>query len=603
MAVQKYAINWDLESILPDPAGAEFPAIVEKFRQALLQLASRSDQLPVVGNRPQNVAQWVAYLKEFEAIEAQASDLNAFVGCHSAAKVANKQYRQFEAALSALDPLREQIYTNLEFAFQTAPESDFASFLQADPWLTSNAFFLNMRRKNAAVRLPKAQEMLAADLAVDGLHAWGRLYDRLSGELRIKVMEKGEIVERSPGQIRFDMPERSVRENNFYAANKAWKSVADDCADALNHISGTRLTLYRRLGLHDHLDMPLHRNRMTRETLEAMWSAVSHRKSFLLAYMNKKAAMLGLDQLAWFDTLAPLPLADEPAQGGGISYDDGADLVVSTFNGFSPHFGDFARHAFAERWVEAENRSGKRQGAFCTGFPSKGESRVFMTFTNTHENVSTLAHELGHAYHSWVLKEQPLFLQDYPMNLAETASTFAESVLAEQRLKDSQSRAERLSILDNILSDAVAFLMNIHARFIFEDNFHKERASGELSASRLSELMLAAQKEAYLDGLAPDGWYPDFWISKLHFYISQLPFYNFPYTFGYLLSTGLYALAGEAGDTFPERYRQLLIATGCQETEAAVQSTFGYHLSEPDFWNKSLDVIELRVQQFLELAG
>jgi oligoendopeptidase F len=226
-----------------------------------------------------------------------------------------------------------------------------------------------------------------------------------------------------------------------------------------------------------------------------------------------------------------------------------------------------------------------------------------MTFTNSHDNVSTLAHELGHAYHSWVLKEQPLFLQDYPMNLAETASTFAEAVLAEHRLRETPSKGEKLAILDHMLSDAVAYLMNIHARFIFEDRFHRERAGGELSADRLSELMLAAQKEAYLETLGEDGWYPDFWVSKLHFYISGLPFYNFPYTFGYLLSTGLYALGSEAGAGFPEQYRRLLIATGCMETEPAVESSVGYDLTGPEFWNKSLDVVERRVGQFLELVG
>jgi oligoendopeptidase F len=201
------------------------------------------------------------------------------------------------------------------------------------------------------------------------------------------------------------------------------------------------------------------------------------------------------------------------------------------------------------------------------------------------------------------LKDQPYFLQDYPMNLAETASTFAEAVLAEQRLAETQSREEKLSILDHMLADAVAYLMNIHARFIFENNFHSERAGGELTAGRLSELMLAAQKEAYLDCFAEDGWYPDFWVSKLHFYISGLPFYNFPYTFGYLLSTGLYAHSVAAGAKFPEQYRRLLTATGCMETEAAVQSTTGYDLSQPAFWEKSLDVVERRVGQFVELAG
>lgn len=602
-ATLKYDQNWDLDSLLPSPAGDEFPKIVETYRRDLQVLAEQSDQLPAVNGSKAPAASWGKFLRECERLEMQATDLFAFIGCHAAADAANKLYRQFEAALSALDPLRERVSTNLEFALRDASQADFDALIAADESLSKNAFFLAQRRKNARLRLPRGEELLAADLAVDGIHAWGRLYDRLSGELRIKVMEKGEVVEKSPGQIRFDSPERSVRQNNFHAADKAWKSISDSCADSLNHIAGTRLTVYRRLGLADHLEVPLHKNRMKRGTLETMWSVITKRRAVLLKYLAVKARLLGQERLAWYDTQAPLPGTDKPGKSAEISYGAGADLVVRTFSEFSPDFGEFARHALTSRWVEAENRSGKRQGAFCTGFATQKQSRVFMTYTNTHDNVSTLAHELGHAYHSWVLRDQPFFLQDYPMNLAETASTFAEAVLAERRLTESQSREEKLSILDHMLADAVAYLMNIHARFLFENSFHAERSEGELPAARISELMLAAQKEAYLESLAEDGWYPDFWVSKLHFYISGLPFYNFPYTFGYLLSTGLYALSQGAGDRFPDQYRKLLVATGCMETEPAVQSTTGYDLSKPTFWVKSLDIVERRVNQFLELAG
>ncbi len=599
MSNTKYSENWDLDSLLPHPEKEEFSRILDAYRAGLTALADKSDRLPA--SAPSQATAWGTFLQEFERLEMQATDLSAFIGCHAAADAANKRFRQVEAALSALDPLRERVYTSLEFALRDASDADFDSFVAAEPSLSRNAFFLTQRRKNARLRLPRGEELLAADLAVDGLHAWGRLYDRLSGELRIKVMEQGEVVEKSPGQIRFDSPERSVRQNNFYAADKAWKSIADSCADAINHIAGTRLTIYRRLGLKDHLDVPLQRNRMQRATLDALWAAVSKRKSMLLKYLDAKARLLGLERLSWYDTQAPLPGAETPGKSAEISYDEGAQLVIETFSAFSPDFGEFARNALTNRWVEAENRSGKRQGAFCTGFATARQSRVFMTYTNTHDNVSTLAHELGHAYHSWVLREQPFFLQDYPMNLAETASTFAEAVLAERRLALSNSREEKLSILDHALADAVAYLMNIHARFLFENAFHRERAEGELPAARLSELMLAAQKEAYLGSLAEEGWYPDFWVSKLHFYISGLPFYNFPYTFGYLLSTGLLAMAEGSGASFPEQYRRLLVATGCMETEAAVQSTMGYDLTHSAFWDKALDVIERRVGQFLEL--
>ena len=193
------------------------------------------------------------------------------------------------------------------------------------------------------------------------------------------------------------------------------------------------------------------------------------------------------------------------------------------------------------------------------------------------------------------------------MNLAETASTLAEAVVGEERLATAESDQQRICILDALLSDSVSFLMNSHtSRFVFEDQFHLERADQWLAQSkrrsRLSELMLAAQKEAYLNSLSDDGWNPTFWISKLHFYISGWPFYNFPYAFGYLLSLGLYALGRDDGDAFPAKYRELLVATGRMNTEDAVQSTFGYDLTTSEFWNKSLDVVEQRVDQFLSLV-
>jgi oligoendopeptidase F len=329
---------------------------------------------------------------------------------------------------------------------------------------------------------------------------------------------------------------------------------------------------------------------------------VNARKRVLLKYLAKKAELLGLDRLAYYDVHAPLPQAAVFGERS-LSYDQACDHVLATFHGFSSGLGKFAAKAMSEKWLEVENRPGKRQGGFCTWFPTARQSRIFMTFNNSPVSMSTVAHELGHAYHSHVLRDRPFFLQDYPMNLAETASTFAEAILNEERLNAAASRDEKLVLLDGMLSDAVAYLMNIYARFLFEDRFHIERAAGEVPAARLSELMRAAQQEAYCDGLADDGWNPYFWISKLHFYISSLPFYNFPYTFGFLLSTGVYALAGELGSQFAERYERLLQATGSMPTEQAVQSTLGQDLTQPAFWNRSLDVIERRVDQFLELAN
>jgi pepF/M3 family oligoendopeptidase len=593
----EFALTWELDSLYPHPETDEFSAVLKAYRSDLETLAADSEQLPAVGATSADV--WADFLDRWADLFARTEDLHAFIGCHAAADAENKLFQKLEGVLTALGPQREQVLTNLELALRDAAEQQLQELIDANERLQTLRFYLEDSARNAAFRLSKDQELLTAELAVDAIHAWGRLYDRVSGELRIEVMEKGELVRKSVGQVHFDSPERNVRQNNFYAADKAWRGIADTCADALNHISGFRLTRYRRLGVQDHLDLPLRFNRMRRETLETMWRTITERKEMLLQYFSAKARRLGLEKLCWYDLLAPVGMI---GAGKELPYDDACRLVIKTFSEFSDELGEFASRALNQRWIEVENRPGKRQGGFCTGFPTKKQSRIFMTYTNSPDSMSTLAHELGHAYHSYVLRDQPYFLREYPMNLAETASTFAEAVLGERRLADAASDGEKISILDNMLGDAMAFLMNIHARFIFEHNFHVERADGELTADRFSELMLAAQKEAYLDGLDPDGWYPGFWISKLHFYISGWPFYNFPYTFGYLLSQGVYSLAADGGPDFPEQYRRLLIATGCMQTEEAVASTFGFDLTQPAFWNRGLDIVEGRVREFLRLT-
>jgi len=592
---------WDLDSLYPNPQTAEFQAIWDGFLSDLHSLSTESDALPEISEEPETVSVWADFLSRWAKIRGQYWELGSLAGCHAAADASNTEYRKLEAKLAALSPQTEKINSSIEFALQSCGQELFEKFLSLDERLQNISFYLTERKQLADLRLPKEQELLASELSVDGFSAWGRLYDRLSGDLRITLMEKGELVEKSPGQVQFDEPLRSVRENKFYAASKAWDTIGDTCADALNHLSGTRLTIYKRIGVKDHLDMPLAQNRMQRETLDAMWKEISAFQPILKKYLDRKAKLLGQEKLSWYDLQAPLPQKYLGQVDPEIKYDTACNLISDAFDEFSPDLGEFARMSYDKQWIEAESRAGKRQGGFCTGFDLEKESRIFMTYNDTADSMSTLAHELGHAYHSWVLKDEALLQQDYPMNLAETASTFAEAVLGEHRLKTADDQTQ-LAILEGMLGDAVGFLMNIHCRFLFEDAFYRERAEGELSADRLSELMLQAQKSAYQDALQEDGWYPGFWISKLHFYITGVPFYNFPYTFGYLLSLGVYALADEYGDEFPERYKQLLINTGCCSAEDAVQKTFERDLRGPEFWRKSLEIVESRLNRFLELS-
>ncbi len=284
------------------------------------------------------------------------------------------------------------------------------------------------------------------------------------------------------------------------------------------------------------------------------------------------------------------------------SYDEAAKFVVSNVGEFSPHMAEFYRMAIDKRWIEAEDRSGKAGGGYCTSLGPLRQSRIFMTYANTYENLLTLAHELGHAYHHYVLKDTPFFATWYPMTLAETASIFSELLVTDAALQACDDPREKLMLLDQKLQGAYTLFCNIHCRYLFDRSFYEERANGIVSQERLCELMVKAQKKAFGPLLDESGYHPLFWASKLHFFITDTPFYNFPYTVGYLFAGGVYDRARKEGSAFADKYRALLADTGSMKTEEVAAKHLGADLTEEAFWEDAVSRSLADVQTFVELA-
>jgi oligoendopeptidase F len=223
-----------------------------------------------------------------------------------------------------------------------------------------------------------------------------------------------------------------------------------------------------------------------------------------------------------------------------------------------------------------------------------------MTYSGTPSNISTLAHELGHGFHTYAMRDLHLLNRSYAMNVAETASTFAEMIVSDASVKNAKSEEEKLALLEEKVQRSVALLMNIHARFLFESRFYTERKQGNVSAERLNELMAEAQKEAY--GNALDEYHPSFWASKLHFYITGVPFYNFPYTFGYLFSLGIYAQALKEGKGYEEKYIALLKDTASMTVEDLSMKHLKADLTKPEFWESAVQLCIDDVEEFLSLT-
>ena len=258
--------------------------------------------------------------------------------------------------------------------------------------------------------------------------------------------------------------------------------------------------------------------------------------------------------------------------------------------------GEFVRMMADKCWVEGTVTARKRPGAYCTGFAKSRTPRVYMTYSGGGSDVITLAHELGHAFHSWVMRDLPDSQRRYGMSIAETASTFGETIVRDAMLKRAEDPAGELEIAWEEASALVAFILNIPARFEFEKNFYTARAQRPLRPQELKEMMSAAWQKWYGDTLAePD---PLFWANKLHFYISGLSFYNFPYLFGYLFSLGVYTRREMFGDAFFPRYRALLLDTGRMTAEDLAQKHLDADITKPEFWREVVTMLEGRVDYF-----
>ncbi|MGV3488514.1 MAG: M3 family oligoendopeptidase [Tuberibacillus sp.] len=540
---------------------------------------------------------WITVLNTYEDVGKRLSEAGAFIECLRAQDMNDRKADELGNTVQSLYAQFKSCETLLKAQVGDIPESVWALVLKMDE-VKDIQFSLEEMRRHAKEQLPSEQEQLINELSVDGYHGWSSLYDTVVGQMTIAFdhPKKGSQ-QLSVGQL-FNLltdNDRDVRVKAFEVWEKAWESQSEFCAAALNHLAGFRLKVYKQRQWDDVLREPLDINRMSRKTLDTMWGTIESNKPKVVEYLRRKAKMFGLEKLAWHDVEAPLSTEDKK-----VPYDEGAAFIVEQFSKFNPEMGRFAERALENRWVEAEDRPGKRPGGFCTSFPLTKESRIFMTYSGTSDNVSTLAHELGHAYHQSVMNDIPYLNQDYAMNVAETASTFAELILSDAAIKAAKSKVEQLSHLEDKLQRAVAFFMNIHARFLFETRFYEERKKGLVSVDRLNELMLEAQKEAYCDELA--SYHPAFWESKLHFYITDVPFYNFPYTFGYMFSTGIYAKALEEGPTFAKKYDALLRDTGSMRVEELAKKHLNADLEKPDFWKAACEQISKDVDLYLELT-
>ncbi|MDE1547831.1 M3 family oligoendopeptidase [Jeotgalibaca caeni] len=597
----KYSLTWDLESIFPGGSHSpELQAKLQEMENLLKEYDDVNEQWNPATDQP-TYQTFQSLLQMSEIITNGLSQAGSFINAVLSTDVTNSHAPVVRDQISQLRSKYAIIQTSIMKKLAAITDEDFEA-LVSQPAFEELRFALTETRENGAQLLSEKEEAILSTVSPDGFNAWSDHYDTLVTYIKIPVTDKdGNVQELSAGQAMNRMysdPDPAVRKQIFDEWEKAWSHYAPLFADTLNHLQGFRLADYKLHGVHDFMEKPLRYNRIQKETLDAMWNAISANKKPFLDFLDRKAAMMGKEKVAWYDVDAPVSVGDFEAKT--FTYDEAVDFIVENFAKFGPTLADFAQKVVDNRWVEAEDRPGKRPGGYCTGLPESKESRIFMTFTGSASDMSTLAHEIGHAFHSYTMWDLPRMNTKYAMNVAETASTFAETLVASATVEAASSEEEKISLLNTKLENATAMFLNIHARFLFETSFYAERQKGLVSAERISELMEAAQKEAYQDRLSE--YHPHFWASKLHFFIDGVSFYNFPYTFGFLFSLSIFAEYQKQPEGFEEKYMALLRDTAVMKTEDLVMKHLGKDITQEDFWKQGLEIMAADAASFLELT-
>ncbi|WP_350299531.1 M3 family oligoendopeptidase [Peribacillus frigoritolerans] len=587
-----YSLTWDLDIFFKGGSSSkEFLIFLDEINEEVKELDRVVSNINPEGNDESSLIQAFDLYKNTNMKSTQAS---AFIGCLEAQNAHDKKAGQLRIKQMKIVASLKMVVSKLDEKLIQLDDAFFKEILEKEP-LNELKFVLDERREKAKEKLSVKEESLITQLAMDGFEGWSQMYDTIVGSMTIPY--KGEKLSVGQAANKFSDPDEGARKELFTGWEQAWEEKSDLFARTLNHLAGFRLSVNEKRGWDDILKEPLEIGRMKKETLESMWNVIADHKEPLVRFLKRKAELLDLDKLSWADLDAPLAVT---AQSKVMDYQEGADFIIQQFSKFGSQLASFTQKAFEDSWIEAEDRPGKRPGGFCTGFPLNKQSRIFMTYSGTPSNVSTLAHELGHAFHSYAMRDIHPLNRSYAMNVAETASTFAEMVVADAAVKEAASEEEKLVLLEDKIQRSVALLMNIHARYLFETRFYDERKQGYVSAERLNELMVDAQKEAYGDALSD--YNPTFWASKLHFYITGVPFYNFPYTFGYLFSLGIYANALKEPAGFEEKYIALLKDTGSMKVEDLAEKHLGVDLKTRDFWEEAVNACMEDVEEFMRLT-
>jgi pepF/M3 family oligoendopeptidase len=598
--------RWDLTNVYPSLESKEFQAAMKDLVAKLDEIDKliekhqirKSADGPAQASADALEPVLTEMLEKGNALRRLYGTLNAYIYSFVSTDSYNKLARKLESELDQLGVRVRQQGTKFAGWVGTLGEY-LPDLVKREGALADHAFFLEENHRQAKYLMSDAEEALAGELGLSGSTAWGKLQGTITSQLSVDFELDGEV-QKMPMPALINVrthPDNATRKRAFEAETAAWESVKEPLAAALNSIKGEVNTLNRKRGREDAIHSSIDTARIDRDTLDALMGAMEDSFPMFRRYFKSKAKKIGKEALAYYDLFCPVGETDRV-----LKFEEARDFIIDHFAGFSGELATFAKRNFDHNWIDAEMRDGKSGGGFCMSVPAVDESRILVNYDGSMDQLSTIAHELGHAYHNECQVGKTELQTITPMTLAETASIMCETIVSHAAIKAAKSDAEKLTLLESQLNNASQVVVDISSRFLFEKEVFVRRAKSELSADEISEIMLDAQRATYGDGLDPEGLHKFMWTWKPHYYSAGFSFYNYPYAFGLLFGTGLYAIYQQRGDEFIADYKDLLASTG-EADAATLAARFGIDIRTKDFWKNSLDVFLDPIAQYEALEA
>lgn len=535
-------------------------------------------------------------LRELEGIEETLGKVQTYAHLVFAADMGNPKCGAFlQHVQERITEVRKHL---IFFELELAAISDEAmEGLLSDSALAPYKHFIEKERSFKPHLLTEPEEKIMDEKSNTSTRAFSRLFDEVLGGIRFRVSIGGrpkEMTESEVLALLYD-PSRDVRRA---AARGLTKGLLEH-SHVLTYIFNTLVldhSINIRLRAYPHPMAPRNlSNEIDKATVDALISSTEKGYSIVEDYYKLKRKLLGYRRFYDFDRYAPI-FSDEKI----YDFNWSREVVISSFEDFSPTMAAIAKEFFEKRWIDAEVRVGKRGGAFSHGAVPSVHPYVFMNYTGRIRDVMTLAHELGHAVHQYLSRKQGYFQCSTPLTMAETASVFGE-MLVFHRLKELENDPKRkLSLLCSKLEDIFATVFRQIVLTRFEERLHTmRREKGELTRDDISSIWMEENRKMFGASVELTQDYSLWWMYIPHFI--HTPFYCYAYSFGELLVLALYRKYLFEGDSFVPSYLELLSAGG-SDSPGRLLRCIGVDIQDPNLWQTGLDLIRTMVDEAIDLA-